>query len=157
MPSRGQNGGAMNDNLAQHAAPTPSPSTGSRQATHSVGSAMSSASRAVCRHAPRHARSAPRSWVEMERVGDASASMGVGERWLHRLSSRKAHGYAKTLTLRSGRLAASRRVATSGLSWFETRETALLTMRYRGGLPETLTPAYQTAMAPNPTAAPILF
>ena len=43
----------MNDNLAQHSAQTPSPSTGSRQATHSVGSAMSSANFAVCRHAPR--------------------------------------------------------------------------------------------------------
>src|SRR5439155_566972 len=31
MPSRGQNGGAMNDSLAQHSAQTPSPSTGSRQ------------------------------------------------------------------------------------------------------------------------------
>jgi len=44
MPSLGQNGGAMNDSFAQHLAQTPSPSTGSRQATHSVGSAMSSAS-----------------------------------------------------------------------------------------------------------------
>src|ERR1700730_3253680 len=75
MPSRGQNGGAMNDSFAQHSAQTPSPSTGSRQATHSVGSAMSSASRAACAHAPRHALSAPRQWVEMERDGDASASM----------------------------------------------------------------------------------
>jgi len=44
MPSLGQYGGAMNDSFAQHLAQTPSPSTGSRQATHSVGSAMSSAS-----------------------------------------------------------------------------------------------------------------
>ena len=44
----GKSGGAMNDSFAQHAAQTPSPSTGSRQATHSVGSAMSSASRAAC-------------------------------------------------------------------------------------------------------------
>jgi len=29
----------MNDNFAQHSAQTPSPSTGSRQATHSVGPA----------------------------------------------------------------------------------------------------------------------
>src|SRR5450432_2604332 len=74
MPSLGQNGGAMNDSLAQQAAQTPSPSTGSRQATHSVGSATSSASRAACAHAPRHAFNAPRKWVEMERDGDASAS-----------------------------------------------------------------------------------
>jgi hypothetical protein len=58
MPSRGQNGGAMNDSLAQHPAQTPSPSTGSRQATQSVGSAMSSASRAVCAHRPLMAPSA---------------------------------------------------------------------------------------------------
>src|SRR5229473_2680948 len=77
MPSLGQNGGAMNDSLAQHSAQTPSPSTGSRQATHSVGSAMSSASCAACTHAPRHAFSAPRRWVEMERDGDASASMSA--------------------------------------------------------------------------------
>src|ERR1700712_2276551 len=76
MPSLGQNGGAMNDSLAQHAAHTPSPSTGSRQATHNVGSAMSSASRAVCFHAPRQALSTPRRWLENERDGDASASMG---------------------------------------------------------------------------------
>ena len=37
----------MNDSFAQHSAQTPSPSTGSRQETHSVGSAMSSASRAA--------------------------------------------------------------------------------------------------------------
>src|SRR5580692_13216155 len=76
MPSRGQNGGAMNDNLAQHSAQTPSPSTGSRQATHSVGRAMSSASLAACDHTPRHAFSAPRRWMEMGRGGDASASIG---------------------------------------------------------------------------------
>ncbi len=67
----------MNDSLAQHSAQTPSPSTGSRQATQSVGSAMSSASRAACTHPPRHAFSAPRRWVEMERDGDASASMSA--------------------------------------------------------------------------------
>src|SRR6478672_10660644 len=77
MPSFGQNGGAMNDSLAQHSAQTPSPATGSRQATQSVGSAMSSASRAACRHAPRQASSAPRNWPVMERDGDASASMGA--------------------------------------------------------------------------------
>ena len=38
----------MNDNLPQHSAQTPSPSTGSRQDTHKVGSAMSSASFAAC-------------------------------------------------------------------------------------------------------------
>ena len=42
----------MNDSFAQHAAQTPSPSTGSRQATHSVGSAMSSASRIAAPAAP---------------------------------------------------------------------------------------------------------
>jgi hypothetical protein len=47
MPSRGQNGGAMNDSFAQQSAQTPIPATGSRQATHSVGSAMSSAIRAA--------------------------------------------------------------------------------------------------------------
>src|SRR6266404_3075558 len=77
MPSRGQNGGAMNDSLAQHAAQTPSPSTGSRQETHSVGNAMSSASRGICVNAPRAAFSAPRKWADIERGGDASASMGV--------------------------------------------------------------------------------
>jgi hypothetical protein len=47
MPSRGQNGGAMKESFAQHSAQTPTPSTGSRQATHSVGKAMSSAIRAA--------------------------------------------------------------------------------------------------------------
>ena len=60
IPSRGQNGSAMNDSLAQQVAQTPSPATGSRQATHSVGNAMSSASRAVCIQASRATRSAPR-------------------------------------------------------------------------------------------------
>ena len=68
----------MNDSFAQHSAQTPSPSTGSRQETHSVGSAMSSASRGMCANAPRHAVSAPRRWLEMERDGDASASMTRG-------------------------------------------------------------------------------
>lgn len=77
MPSRGQNGGAMNDNFAQHAAQTPSPSTGSRQEMHIVGSAMSSASRGRCASASRQAPSAPRRWLAMERGGDASASMGM--------------------------------------------------------------------------------
>src|SRR3982075_2013521 len=77
MPSLGQNGGAMNDSLAQHLAQTPSPSTGSRQATQSVGSAMSSASRAVCAQAPRQGFSAPRKRPVMEGEGDASAPMGA--------------------------------------------------------------------------------
>jgi hypothetical protein len=54
----------------------------------------------------------------------------------------ETHGFAVLLTmrvsdlillsdliLRSGACAASRRMAASGLSWFETREDALLTMR----------------------------
>src|SRR5882724_12415952 len=65
----------MNDNLAQQAAQTPSPSTGSRQATHSVGSAMSSARRAAYDHATRHVFTAPRRWLEMERDGEVSASI----------------------------------------------------------------------------------
>src|ERR1700709_1058263 len=76
MPSRGQNGGAMNDNFAQQVAQTPSPSTGSRQATHNVGSAMSSASRAVCFHTPWAMRNAPRKCEVMERDDEVSASMG---------------------------------------------------------------------------------
>src|ERR1700723_781385 len=75
MPSRGQNGGAINDSLAQQSAQTPSPSTGSRQETHNVGSAMSSASLAACDHAPRHALSALCRWEEMERDEEGSASM----------------------------------------------------------------------------------
>src|SRR5579872_1542656 len=75
MPSRGQNGGAMNDSLAQQPAQTPSPSTGSRHATHKVGSAMSSASFAACDHAPRQAANAL--WRCEEIEGDGfSASMG---------------------------------------------------------------------------------
>src|ERR1700693_5415061 len=67
----------MNESLVQHSEQTPSPSTGSRQATHSVGSAMSSASFAACDRAPRHALSALRKCVEMERDGgEASASIG---------------------------------------------------------------------------------
>src|SRR6185436_15005682 len=77
MPSRGQNGCAMNDSFDQHAAQTPSPSTGSRQETHSVGSAMSSASRGICASTSQQALSAPRRWLEIARDGDASASMGV--------------------------------------------------------------------------------
>src|SRR5260221_7616443 len=77
MPSRGQYGGAMNESFDQHSAQTPSPSTGSRQETHSVGSAMSSASLGICANTSRQAFNAPRKWPEMERGdGDASASMG---------------------------------------------------------------------------------
>src|SRR5579871_4684895 len=75
MPSRGQNGGAMNESFAQQLAQTPSPSTGSRQATHNVGSAMSSASFTACDHAPRNVVNAERRWEERGR--DASASMMV--------------------------------------------------------------------------------
>src|ERR1700720_2004503 len=81
MPSFGQNGGAMNDSLAQHSAQTPSPSTGSRQGAQGGGSAMSSASFAACDHAPRHAFSAPRRWLEMDRDGDAPASMQARLAW----------------------------------------------------------------------------
>src|SRR5436190_20330356 len=73
MPSLGQNGGAINDSFAQQSAQTPSPCTGSRQATHSVGSAISSAIRAACRQAPRHTLIVRRKWLEMERDGDGSA------------------------------------------------------------------------------------
>ena len=66
----------MNDSFDQHSAQTPSPVTGSRQDTHSVGSAMSSASRAVRIHAPPTAPSALRTWLAMVRDGDAEASMG---------------------------------------------------------------------------------
>src|ERR1700744_2052594 len=65
----------MNDSLAQHWAQTPSPSTGSRQATHSVGSAMSSASLAARDQTPRQAPSAPRKWPEKERAVAISASI----------------------------------------------------------------------------------
>jgi hypothetical protein len=75
MPSRGQNGGAMNDSLAQQSEQTPSPSTGSRQATHKVGNAMSSVNLAAFHHVPRVAVSAFRKWAEMERADDASTCM----------------------------------------------------------------------------------
>ena len=65
----------MNDSFDQHVAQTPSPSTGSRQETHKVGSAMSSAMRPVCFHAAYAVPSALRKWVVMERDGDAEASM----------------------------------------------------------------------------------
>src|ERR1051326_5357638 len=50
----------MNDSLVQHSAQTPSPSTGSRQGTHRVGSARASASFAAWVHAPPNARMARR-------------------------------------------------------------------------------------------------
>src|SRR5271155_1650175 len=94
MPSRGQEGGAMNDSLAQQSAQTPSPSTGSRQETHSVGSATSSASLAACDHAPRHAASALYKCDERER-DEVSASMaeqanaGPGESQVNAQAARR--------------------------------------------------------------------
>src|SRR5579859_211459 len=77
MPRRGQKGGAINESLAQQSAQTPSPSTGSRQATHKDGSATSSASFEACDHASRHAASAPATRTGMERDDEAgSASIG---------------------------------------------------------------------------------
>src|SRR3954452_19608005 len=73
MPSLGQNGDAINDSFAQQSAQTPSPCTGSRQATHNVGSAISSAIRAACHHARRHTLIVRRKWLDMERDGDGSA------------------------------------------------------------------------------------
>src|SRR5436305_14914217 len=78
MPRRGQKGGAMNDILPQHSAQTPSPSTGSRQETHNVGSATSSASFEACDQLLRIAVNAARTWEESERVGEASVSMVKG-------------------------------------------------------------------------------
>src|SRR5579871_4976254 len=75
MPSRGQKGGAMNDILDQQSAQTPSPSTGSRQATQSVGSATFSASRDICDHAPRQTFSAPRRCGAIDRELEGSAAM----------------------------------------------------------------------------------
>src|SRR6478672_11779226 len=102
MPSRGQNGGAMNDSFAQHSAQTPSPSTGSRQETHSVGSAISSASRAAAAHAPPTASSTPRRRPEMERDGDTSASMTErltphGAALKHRIARDRVHGVRTTM------------------------------------------------------------
>ncbi|GAB1718092.1 MAG: hypothetical protein NTAFB05_31340 [Nitrobacter sp.] len=68
----------MNDSCVQHAAQTPTPATGSRQATQSVGSAISSAVRAAWDNAPEQARHTPRS--RSARGGEArlsvEASMG---------------------------------------------------------------------------------
>src|SRR5690242_13366322 len=65
----------MNASFDQQSGQTPSPATGSRQATHNVGSAMSSAIRAAWETTPWQARHALRSGWAMERDGDASASM----------------------------------------------------------------------------------
>jgi hypothetical protein len=51
----------MNDSFVQHSAQTPTPATGSRQATQSVGSAISSAVRAARDNTPEQACHAPRS------------------------------------------------------------------------------------------------
>ena len=66
----------MKDSLAQQSAQTPSPSTGSRQATHNVGNATSSAILAACDHAFRHAENALWRCEEMEREGAASITSG---------------------------------------------------------------------------------
>jgi hypothetical protein len=63
---------------AQHFAQTPSPATGSRQATHKVGSAMSRTVRAAYPIAPWHDRNTPRRVPDTERDDDASAAMGEG-------------------------------------------------------------------------------
>jgi hypothetical protein len=68
----------MNDSFDQQSAQTPSPSTGSRQETQSVGKAMSSANLAACVHAPRQAANAARAWDPIEREGAVSASIGSG-------------------------------------------------------------------------------
>ncbi len=77
----------MNDSFAQHAAQTPSPATGSRQATHSVGSAMSSASRAACDHAP---------------CGKAPARRADGRRWQRRWRGLGVHRARLALPRRGG-------------------------------------------------------
>src|SRR5690348_8046805 len=65
----------MNDSFDQQSAQTPSPLTGSRQETHSVGSAISSASFAAWFHAVRRAPNAPRNRFDIDRKGAISASM----------------------------------------------------------------------------------
>jgi hypothetical protein len=66
----------MNDSRAQQAAQTPSPSTGSRQDTHSDGSAMSSASLAARDNTPWPAFHAERQ--ALSRDGALLASMRGG-------------------------------------------------------------------------------
>lgn len=68
----------MNESRDQHAAQTPSPSTGSRQDTHSVGSATSSASRAARVSTCRPAVHAARNGMEMERMWAPSAFISEG-------------------------------------------------------------------------------
>src|SRR5262245_49793761 len=53
MPRRSQNGGAMNESFAQHAGQTPARLTGTRQAAHSVGRAISRTRREVDANAVR--------------------------------------------------------------------------------------------------------
>jgi hypothetical protein len=65
----------MKASFPQQAAHTPSPSTGSRQAMQSVGSAMSSASFAACRIPFRKWPKVPRKWLRAEREGAISPSM----------------------------------------------------------------------------------
>src|SRR6476659_9667982 len=132
MPSRGQNGGAMNESFAQHSAQTPSPWTGSRQETHSVGSAMSSASRAAGADALRHAFNAPRRWVEMGRDGDASASMSArlaagraalkpAESNFHRRCGASQHGRANACPMTGFANA----IHNPGLDWYVARLLAM--------------------------------
>src|SRR3954454_22436204 len=82
----------MNNSRAQHAAHTPSPSTGSPQDTHSVGSAMSSASRAARDSTCRPAVHAARKGAAMEREGAASDAMAESYLPTHRISRTVAIG-----------------------------------------------------------------
>lgn len=71
----------MNESFVQQLAQTPAPETGARQATHRVGSAMSSASREVDANAVRQAANAPRKRLASVRGGTTSgieASIGRG-------------------------------------------------------------------------------
>src|SRR5262249_43537012 len=78
----------MNDSLAQHSAQTPSPSTGSRQDTHKVGSAISSASLAACVHAPPSKPSARRQGATGVGVLSASITSRLAR---HRLDCQRRH------------------------------------------------------------------
>src|SRR5690242_20024548 len=71
----------MNDSFVQHSAQTPSPSTGSRQDTHRVGSAMSSASFAACVHAPPNARMARRQGAAGADAVSASITSKLARWW----------------------------------------------------------------------------
>ena len=68
----------MNDNFAQQAAQTPSPSTGSRHDTHRVGSAISSVSRTARARTLWPVASAPRQDAEKDLTGVLPASMPGG-------------------------------------------------------------------------------